>query len=72
MLLLNDNELLEGIIGAFGFLLIQMILSKINLNKHLEMFFAWMFVWYLRKIANNIYNQQFKNKGSRLSKISLF
>ena len=66
MLLINDNELLEGMIGAFGFLLIKMILSKINFNKHLEMFFSWMFVWYLRKILINIYNQQFKNKGLKI------
>ena len=72
MLLLNDKELLEGITGATGFILFNYFLREhLNLNPVFEMFIAWVLVWYFRKIVINIYVQQFKNKGLKLTTIKL-
>ena len=72
MLLLNDKELLEGISGATGFILFSVLLTKyLSLNPIIELFFAWVLVWYFRKIVNNIYIQKFKNKGINFFSINL-
>ena len=72
MLLINDNELLEGISGATGFILFRVFFLKyVSLNPHFELFIAWILVWYFRKIVNNIYVQNYKNKGKHLISIKL-
>jgi len=70
MLLINDNELLEGISGATGLILLRVFLFKyLSLNPHFELFISWMLVWYFRKIVNNIYTHKYKNKGHKLISI---
>ena len=72
MLLLNDKELLEGISGATGFVLFSVLLTQyLSLYPIVELFFAWVLVWYFRKIVNNIYVQKFKTKGINLMSINL-
>ena len=67
MLLLNDKELLEGVSGATGFILFSVLLTKYSsLDPIVELFFAWILVWYFRKIVNNIYVQKFKTKDINL------
>ena len=66
MLLLNDNEFLEGISGALGFILFRQYLTRyLSLDPMIELFIAWALVWYFRKVVNNIYIQKFKNKGKK-------
>ena len=72
MLLLNDEELLEGISGATAFILLKIFFYKyIPLNTYTESFIAWILVWYFRKIVNNIYVQKYKKKGKHLISINL-
>ena len=72
MLLLNDIELLEGISGATGFVLFSVLLTKyLSFNPITELFFAWVLVWYFRKIVNNIYVQKIRKNGITLPSINL-
>ena len=69
MMLLNDTELLEGIIGASGFIVLKILMNYVNMNPRFELFVAWAAVWYFRKISLNIYKSKIK-KRREMIKIS--
>ena len=53
---MNDEQILEGIIGGLGFIIWSIYWkNRVQYSIQVEAFFAWMFVWYTRKIGMNFY-----------------
>ncbi len=72
MLLLSDSELLEGFSGGIGLVLFHYLTTKNTSHSvMIGLFVAWSFVWYFRKIVDNIYIQSFQKKGHKLPSIHL-
>lgn len=66
ILLINDEQLIEGIIGAFGTAMNALIFKYIfKLNMFLSILLAWLSTWFLRKIIINFYRTMKKNKNKK-------
>ena len=66
ILLINDEQLIEGIIGAFGTAMNALIFKYIfKLNMFLSILLAWFSTWFLRKIIINFYRTMKKNKNKK-------
>ena len=75
MLIITDDELLEGLIGGIGWLLAVFYLRngfykyKLNgTNLALIGIVAWCFWWYIRKIGLNLYREYKKTKNESTKK----
>lgn len=63
MLRINDEQLAEGILGGFGFVIFFIYWRSIaNLSPEFEGYLAWIFVWWVRKFGMNFYQKYKKNK----------
>lgn len=78
MLIITDDELLEGLIGGIGWLLAVFYLRngfykyKLNgTNLALIGIVAWCFWWYIRKIGLNLYREYKKTKNESTKKIEI-
>ena len=65
MLLLNDDQFMEGIIGGFGWIVaVYFIRQSMNKRKKINIanlgLVTWAIWWYIRKIGMNIYNYRKK------------
>ena len=66
ILLINDEQLIEGIIGAFGTAMNALIFKYIfKLNMFLSILLAWLSTWFLRKIIINFYRTMKRNKNKK-------
>ena len=66
ILLINDEQLVEGLIGAFGTATNSLIFKYIfKLNTFLSILLAWIFTWFLRKIVINSYKTYKTNKNKK-------
>ena len=53
---LNDNQILEGLIGAIGWVIFSYYLKQhFNNYPALIGFIAWSLIWYSRKVGHNLY-----------------
>ena len=66
ILLINDEQLVEGLIGAFGTATNSIIFKYMfKLNTFLSILLAWIFTWFLRKIVINFYKSYKTNKNKK-------
>jgi hypothetical protein len=74
MLLINDEHIVEGIIGGLGWLLtmyqIKQILLK-NASVFTSSILTWTYFWYIRKIGMNLYKHVKKRYGIEDDSLSL-
>jgi len=66
MLILNDEQIIEGILGGFGWLLMMYEMKKVlrgRANMYTTSIFAWTFFWYIRKIGMNLYKDLKSRNG---------
>jgi len=63
ILLIDDAQIIEGIIGGFGTAFSSILFKRyLKLSMFLAIFLAWMITWFLRKIIINLYNEFKKHK----------
>lgn len=78
MLIINDEELLEGLVGGFGWILAFFYLRN-GYYKHylngtnlaLVGLVSWCFLWYIRKISINLYREYKKIKNQSLKNLEI-
>lgn len=66
MYFLTNEELIEGLIGAFFYPLIMYFIKKYNLMTLPLYMFSWLFVWILRKLGVELYKHFYYNKYQKL------
>jgi hypothetical protein len=63
MLRINDEQIVEGILGGLGFVVFFIYWRSIaKLSTELEGYLAWIFVWWVRKLGMNFYKKYKLNK----------
>jgi len=66
ILLINDEQLIEGFIGAFGTAINSIVFKYIfRVNSFLSIVIAWIFTWFLRKVVMNLYKTYKTNKNKK-------
>ena len=62
---INDEQLLEGVIGGIGWIIFSYYLrKKTNIHVIYKGFLGWMLLWYFRKICINKY-KEYKIKNNK-------
>ena len=73
MIKINDEQFIEGIIGAIGWILFWYYFKNIaNYDVKIEGFIAWTFVWWLRKFGINAYLDYKKRNNLEKKIITIF
>ena len=63
MITITNDQLLEGFLGALGWVLFWYYFkNRAQYSIVVEGFIAWTLVWWLRKIGINLYRNFKKNK----------
>ena len=73
MIILNDEELVEGIFGAIGWILSVIYFRKKYKNENFIIIggFGWCIIWFTRKIGMRVYRKlkqkyKFKERGIKI------
>jgi hypothetical protein len=63
ILLIDDTQIIEGIIGGFGTAFSSLLFKRyLKVSMFLAIVLAWMLTWFLRKIIVNVYSEYKKHK----------
>ena len=63
ILLIDDNQIIEGIIGGFGTAFSSILFKRyLKISMFLAIVLAWMLTWFLRKVIVNVYTDYKKHK----------